>query len=284
MACCRIAIWGLLTLLATAPIVFAQGQAYKLGAGDVVTVLIYAGGEKQNEANLTVSNAGTINVPLIGGIKAAGLSSSELEAEITKPLAVDYFVDPTVHVAIKEYHHLQYYISGAVKKPGLYKMEGKATLLELIAKAEGTLPDRGDQAHVMRGEQSSKESQPPITVDLHKLLDEGDMTANLTLQTGDVVYIPLQKSQDVGKSKIYVEGEVKRPGLYDFQPGITALKACIMAGGFDRFAAPNRARLIRQKEGANEVIKINLEKVKDGIEPDVTLQPGDRIHVPESWL
>ncbi|MDY7038494.1 MAG: polysaccharide export protein, partial [Thermodesulfobacteriota bacterium] len=76
----------------------------------------------------------------------------------------------------------------------------------------------------------------------------------------------------------------KKPGLYDFQPGMTAMNACIMAGGFDKFAAPNRTRIIRTKGDEVEVIKINLNHVKEGKTPDIELQPGDRIHVPETWL
>ena len=66
--------------------------------------------------------------------------------------------------------------------------------------------------------------------------------------------------------------------------GMTALNACIMAGGFDTFAAPNRAKVIRKSGDKAEVIKINLKNVKAGKTPDVRLQPGDRIHIPETWL
>ncbi len=86
------------------------------------------------------------------------------------------------------------------------------------------------------------------------------------------------------KLKIYVEGEIKSPNAYEFEPGITALKACITAGGFTTFAAPNRTKIIRKNKDKIEIIKINLEKVKDGKISDIELKPGDRIHVPESWL
>lgn len=88
----------------------------------------------------------------------------------------------------------------------------------------------------------------------------------------------------LSKLKIYVEGEVKSPNAYDYEPGMTALKACIIAGGFTTFAAPNRTKIIRQKGEEIEVIKTNLNDVKDGEIPDVEVFPGDRINVPESWL
>nr|MBC8360791.1 SLBB domain-containing protein [Candidatus Desulfatibia profunda] len=272
----------------------AQIKAYQIGARDVLTLVIYAGGEKQHEADLTVSSTGMINVPFIGPVKAEGLSTPQLEELILKPLSRDFFVNPEIHLHVKEYHSLQYYISGAVKDPGLYEMTSEATLMALIAKAGGALPERGNIAYILREstEQMAKGEniqnllalKEPLKVDLKNLLDKGDMSHNLMLQPGDVVYIPLGKALDLSQSKIYVEGEVKNPGIYEYQPGLTALNACIMAGGFDKFAAPNRARIIRKENGDQTVIKINLNAVKKGEIPDVELQPGDLVQIPETWL
>jgi polysaccharide export outer membrane protein len=110
------------------------------------------------------------------------------------------------------------------------------------------------------------------------------MSANPALVPGDVIYIPREKSLDLAESKIYVEGEVSKPGHYDFQPGMTAMNACIIAGGFSRFAAPNRTRIIRKKDTDPQIIKINLNHVRQGKIKDIKLKPGDRIHVPQTWL
>ncbi|MBW2648587.1 MAG: polysaccharide biosynthesis/export family protein, partial [Deltaproteobacteria bacterium] len=84
--------------------------------------------------------------------------------------------------------------------------------------------------------------------------------------------------------QISVEGEIKKPGVYKYQRGMTALNACIMAGGFDKYAAPNRTIIIRKENGKQIVIKVKLDDVKEGKAPDMELRPGDRIHVPETWL
>jgi polysaccharide export outer membrane protein len=272
------------TGLVSPPTSFGQNVPYRIGPRDVITLTIYAGGEKEHEVDLTVSAQGRVNVPFIGSTKVEGLTPSEFEKKITRPLAADYFVNPKVNIRVKEYHSLHYYISGAVKSPGLYETTSEASLLELIAKAGGVLPGRGNVAYVMRHPAEGVKNGDPMKVDLQKLLDRGDMSGNLSLQPGDVVYIPLQESFDLAESKIYVEGEVKRPGIFKYQPGITVMNACIMAGGFDEFAAPNRTRIIRQNGEKVDVIKINLKDVKDGKIADVQLKPGDRIHVPESWL
>jgi polysaccharide export outer membrane protein len=273
---------------------WAQSPAYRIGPRDVLTLTIYAGGEKQQVTRLTVSSQGMINVPFIGPVKAKGLTIPQLEMFVTKPLAADYFVNPEINIVINEYHSLQYYISGAVGSPGLYEMKSEVTLLELIAKAGGVSSNRGNIAYILHpssnhvasenGNHSLFSDKDPIKIDLKKLLDKGDMIQNIVLQSGDVVYIPLQTSLNLAESKIYVEGEVKSPGVYDYQEGLTALNACIMAGGFAKFAAPNRTKIVRQEGGKQIIIKINLNDVKKGKIPDAKIKPGDRIHIPETWL
>ena len=279
-------------LIAFHDVLSAQNGVYHIGPRDVLSLTIFAGGEVQQEVDLTVSNQGIINVPFIGPVNAAGLTPDQLEKLIEDPLAKDFFINPQVNILIKEYHSLQFYISGAIKKPGLYEMSSETTLIELIAKAGGVLPERGNVAFIQRDagpKKSSTESvappvREPIKVDLKTLLDKGDMTQNLVLHSGDVVYIPLEKALNLAESKIYVEGEVKMPGVYDFQPGLTALNACIMAGGFTQFAAPGRTKVIRTDGDKQKVIRIDLDDVKKGTTKDIGLRPGDRIHVPETWL
>lgn len=276
------------------PFSYAQEKGYQIGVNDVLHLIIYAGGEKQHESDLTVSPQGMVNAPFIGIIKAQGRTVNQLQNEILRLLAKDYFVNPEVDVFVKEYHSLQYYISGAVHTPGLYKTTGEMTLLELIAKAGGTIPERGRLAYIMRSSpeeaaadtENNDPSAPrePIKVNLQQLLDKGDLSVNIPLNPGDVVYIPMQISFNMAESKVYVEGEVAKPGIYDYQLGMTALSACIYAGGFTKFAAPNRAKIIRQKGEDVEIIKINLNRVQSGKDKDIELQPGDRIHIPETWI
>ena len=128
----------------------AQDTAYRIGPRDVLTLTIYAGGEKQHISNMTVSSQGIVNVPFIGPVKAEDLTISQLEDKITRPLAADYFVNPEVNIVISEYHSLHYYISGAVGSPGLYEMKSKATLLELIAKAGGASAQHGNIIYILR--------------------------------------------------------------------------------------------------------------------------------------
>lgn len=285
-------------VLLTATVSHSARDSYMLGPNDVINVSIYAGGVEQVAVDLTISAQGNVNFPFIGTIEAVGITSSDLEHKVLEPLERDYFVDPQVHIRIKEFHSLHFSISGAVKRPGKYEMQSATTIMDLIAKAEGVTLESGNIAYVMRydsrvgrqggattAESGKEEDQiEPIKVNLVKLLDEGDMSFNMPLVSGDSVYIPYAKGLNQTESKVYVSGEVERPALYEYQPGLTALSVCIMAGGFAKYAAPNRTTVIRTENGEQKVIKIDLEDVIKGKKPDIPLQPGDRVHVPESWL
>ncbi|NWH04312.1 SLBB domain-containing protein [Desulfobacter latus] len=282
----------------------SDDAAYRLGVGDVVKISILAGGKEQVAKEMVVGDTGDVTVPFIGKLTAAGLTINELEKQIVPPLARDFFVGPQVHLQIMEYHSLQFFISGAVKEPGVFSLDFIPTIMDLIAKAGGVTQERGNLAYILRGMKDptimvqdktlealdaevptqSIAGTKPIIVDLKRLLDEGDMTENIRLATGDTIYIPPGTKLDQAATKIYVQGKVKKPGVFEYQPGMTALAACIMAGGFDKFAAPNRARVIRRTNTERRVITINLKNVQTGDEPDLPLQPGDRIYIPESWL
>jgi len=271
-----------------------KNKAYRIGPEDIITISIIAGGEEQVKTDLVVSHRGDANVPFIGRVKAAGLTPGELEDLVIIPLEKDFFVDPQVLIQIKEYNSLQFFISGAVKNPGKFELDFTPTVMDLVASAGGVLPERGNIAYVLRGIsrqdinetvlQESMAEKKPIKIDLLKLLDKGDMSENITLESGDTVYIPLGRKLNQSQSKVYVEGKVKTPGVFDYQPGMTALAACIIAGGFDKFSAPGRTKIIRRTDAGIETIDINLDKVQTGKLPDLELLPGDRVHVPESWL
>lgn len=275
----------LLMIFAAALPLHADDKTYYIGPRDVLRILIFAGGKRQHEVSVTVSSSGTINVPYIGLVSAKGLTIPQLEEKIIKPLAKSYFVDPEVNINVLEYHSIRYYISGAVRNPGLYETDARTTLLRLIAKAGGALPDKGDFAFILRDEMNKeKDPRVPVKVDIEALIDRGDLSQDRALESGDVVYIPHDNALDIARSSIYVEGEVRNPGVYPFQPGITALNACIMAGGFAKFAAPSRATIIRGQGEDRKVMRIDLEDVKKGKTADVKLKPGDMVNVPETWF
>ena len=270
---------------------------YKLGAEDVLAVAIFAGGVVQTPEDLEIEidSKGVVNLPFLGPVKAAGMTVSALIEMLVKKLAKDYFVDPQVTIRVTQYKSRRVYITGAVRNAGLYSLEPGMTVLELIAKAGGVTGERGQFAFILKSAIDSVKNAEKIDelvgkaksvkVDLRELMDRGRADLNMTLEEGDVLYIQPLNFAGAAQNKIYVLGRVNRPGAYNYQENMGALDACVEAGGFTNYSAPNRTVITRRKEnGEVETIKIDLNQVKEGREKDVILMPGDRVYVPKSWF
>jgi polysaccharide export outer membrane protein len=275
------------SLLLAVLVVFTGGmshaaeQGYVLGEKDVVNLVVYAGEKQQVTPDLTVDGSGYLSVPMIGPVRAKGLTLAQLKQAILTPLARDYFVNPQVILTLKEFRSLSFFITGAVKNPGKYDMDQSPTLMDLIGKAGGLAPEYGQLAYVTR---NSGGREAVIKVNIPALLESGGNKGNIRLENGDRVQIPLKTEMDQAKTNIFIDGEVQNPGMYPYRPGLTALNACVMAGGFKEFAAPNRTTVRRGGNKSKVIIKINLEAVKKGDAADIPLKPGDFIYVPETWL
>ncbi|MFH1138202.1 MAG: SLBB domain-containing protein [Pseudomonadota bacterium] len=285
---------GLAVLALTQAARAATPGSYTIGVNDILSISIFAGGKTQESFEMGVSSGGTIRFPFLGEIKAAGLTVPQLAALVTKPLSEDYFVNPQVIIRVKEFKSQKVYITGAVAAPGLYPLEQSVSLLELIAMAGGVTKDRGNFAFVLKGSVAEVEKTEAIDeliqkkgavqVDLRKLLEQGRAEENMIIAAGDVVYIQPSSFSDSAQYKVYVLGKVTKPGAFEFQEGLTALDACTLAGGFDKFAAPSRTIVTRRSDKGQEKIEIDLDRVKEGEAKDMLLQPGDRVYVPRSWF
>lgn len=113
----------------------AGTPTYRIGPLDVVEVSVFKVPELSKVAQ--VSDAGTISVPLIGDVKAGGMTAREVEADLAKRWGARYLRDPQVSVFIKEMNSQRVTVEGAVRKPGVYAIQPNMTLLQSIALAQG---------------------------------------------------------------------------------------------------------------------------------------------------
>lgn len=110
-------------------------SAYKIGPLDVLDVSVFKVPELSK--TVQVADAGTVNLPLVGEIPAAGRTAREVERDLTAKLGAKYLRSPQVTVFVREYNSQRVTIEGAVKKQGVYPILGRTTLLQLIATAGG---------------------------------------------------------------------------------------------------------------------------------------------------
>lgn len=112
-----------------------SSAAYKIGPLDLLDITVFRVPELSK--TVQVAATGTINLPLVGEIPAAGRTARDVERDLTKRFGGKFLQSPQVNVTIKEYNSQRVTIDGAVKKPGVYPIRGETTLLQLIATAEG---------------------------------------------------------------------------------------------------------------------------------------------------
>jgi polysaccharide export outer membrane protein len=114
----------------------ALQQSYRIGPRDVLSISVFRVESLQKE-EIQVDLAGQIDFPLIGTVTAATKTPNELAAEIATKLEAKYLQDPQVTVLVKEAVSQRFTVEGAVRKPGVFPVVGKMTLLQAIATAEG---------------------------------------------------------------------------------------------------------------------------------------------------
>lgn len=269
-------------------------EVYRIGREDVLDITVWQSPDLTK--SLSVLADGTIDYPLLGSLAAAGLTTTDLQKTIQEKLAQGYVKNPQVNVSVKEYNSKKILIFGQVGKPGLYKLKGPMSLLEILFMVGGVGTD-GKRMTVIRpsqvsvdanpalpaassGEENAAGSASTIEVDLIRLLSKGDLTQNIMINPGDTLYF----SSGTGL-RYYVLGQVASPGPYEWVQDITALEAIKQAGGVKDRGAPNRIKIRKIYNGQKQEIRVNLVDIMRGKKKDdVIIKPGDTIIVPESWI
>ena len=130
----------------TASGAYEGGTDYRIGAQDLLEVSVFGVSELTQEVR--VNSNGQVSLPLIGAVMAGGKTIPELEKDIAAKLSAGYLQNPQVSVFIKEFTSQRVTLGGAVKKPGIYPIKGKTSLLQAVAMAEG-LTDLADLSGVV---------------------------------------------------------------------------------------------------------------------------------------
>ncbi len=238
-------------------------DAYVLGPGDTLEITVF--GDPDLSRTVTIKPDGTITLPLIGEVKAAGKTTSQLTTELVN-LYRKYLKSPSISVVVREFRVDRIYILGQVNKPGEYQVPPGVGILELLASAGGPT-NRADltKAVIIRG------SREVIQLNLLEAFVRSK-NPDVKLQSGDVLFVPETDR------RIIVLGQVNRPGAYDVLEGQRVADLIAAAGGVTPRAALSRAFIVR----GSEQIPVDLQRVLAGdVAANVALQAGDMMVVPE---
>jgi polysaccharide export outer membrane protein len=249
---------------------------YRIGTDDILDIQVWDNGDLNRVVE--VSKEGAFTFPLIGKVHTAGFTVFDLENEITKRLADGYLVNPEVSVSIQKYMNQKVFLLGEVKNPGSYFLKRKTHILELISMAGGFADSAGSIIKIVRPTQQRKQHQEivspdnpsdndVITIDLSKY--SNDIAYNVFYVTsGDTIYVNKIL-------KIFVNGEIIRPGEFKWETGLTVRQAVSRAGGYTENAALKRTKIIRLIDGREKEIETRMEDI---------VMPDDIIKVPGRYF
>lgn len=226
-------------------------DVYKVGPNDILRIQVF--GEDDLTMEKRVGGDGTIDYPLLGTVSVEGKTVEEIQRHLTTQLDAGYIRHPKVSVSI--IRHRNFYVGGEVRTPGGFPYEVGLTVQKAIAMAGG-LTERSDKAGI-----KVKRLNGQVSETLALSLDA-------LVMPDDLIYVAQVQ-------KFYVNGEVRTPGNYSYEKGLTVHKAITMAGGFTDKAAKSSTKVLRLIEGKEQTIEVSL---------DALVLPEDIILVPQRFF
>ena len=264
----RLCTTALLVVTLTFMALSVSADEYLIGEGDLLKITVYDNPDLTTDAR--VGGDGKVTLPLIGEILVNGMTTTDAQKNIAAMFANGYINNPQVSVFITEYKSKKVTTLGEFTKPGLIELRGNSTLMEVISNAGGITPNASEtlliKRKIMKPDGTGEELT--ITVELNKLLEKGDINANIMVRDGDSIYVPRA-------AFVYVSGEVKTPGAYKITKGLTVLRSITLAGGFTQRASKGSISIVRKSEQGERSIDVSMES---------QVLPDDIIVVPESFF
>lgn len=262
--------------------------SYILGTDDQISVQALEVEELANKV-YRIDMRGNLRLPLIGRLRASGLTVDQLEKQIGEALK-SYIKEPDVTVSIIEFRSQPVSILGSVKQPGVHQLRGRKTLVEILSLAGGLSDDAGHSIKItrraewgaipIRNAASDPTGQFSVAeVSLEAILAARRPEQNIVIKPNDVISIPRA-------DMIYVTGQVAKAGGYVLRERetLSVLQALALAGGLGPGASPRNTRILRRTTSTadRQEISVNLDNILSGKVGDIPMQAEDILLVPSS--
>ena len=169
---------------------------YIIGFGDELEISIFRHDDMTKKVRILPD--GKIHYPLVGEIKAEGLSANHLRDKLREGL-LKYYVDPQVSVIVTSIGSQKIFVLGEVNKPGAFQLDRPKTVIEAISEAEDFTHDAKVRNVLLIRGGPSNPNPSYIVLDMEKTLKERDMTQNVSLRQGDIIYVPATEIADAAR-------------------------------------------------------------------------------------
>ena len=245
-------------------------ENYQVGPGDELLVEVW--GATEGSFKQKVDAEGNIFLNGVGRIHVSGLSFSEVKAKINSYLKRIYsgisapdgsYAKIYTGVTITQVRTVKVNIIGEVVVPGTYSLSSLSTVLNALYACGGPSESGSFRdINVFRG------GKKVATFDVYNFLINGSEKGNIGLQDQDVIIVSPYKN------RVWVEGKVKRKGLYEMLDDETLANLVTFFGGFTSDAFTNTLVLERIKDAKREVQEIAFSEIGK-----MKMQNGDRLKV-----
>ncbi len=258
---------------------------YQIGPEDLLQITLY--NIPDAESRITprtvaarVSQEGIISLPLLGDVRASGLTAARLETELKKRFE-KYIYSPQVGVFIAEYRQ-RVSVIGAVQKAGVIELTGPKTVIDILAMAGGVTDRAGTQVHIYRQGPKGRES---YVIDLLQVASNASLinADNVSLittpvQAGDVINVP-------PAGMFFVDGAVRTPGSYPLGRHYSLTQALAVAGGINYDLNASDVTIFRRKGTSGiEPITVDIGDIAADSTKDLQIEADDVIVVPISSM
>ena len=242
---------------------------YVIGEGDGLDIAVW--GIKELTFSVKVRPDGKITVPGLGDVAATGTTPTGLQVSLAAKLK-ELVKNPIVTVTVKDITNSKVYIYGGGIKSGVYDLQRRTTLLQLLCTLGEVKSADLRRAYLLRDGKKVKE-------DFYKLFIKGESENDILLEPNDSLFIPLLLDKSV-----YILGAVTTPKAIEYREGMRVMEAILEAGGFTKFADQDDI-VIRRKVGQQEQsLEVKAKKLfKQGdLSQNLVLEAGDYVLVKES--
>ncbi|HSR42014.1 MAG TPA: SLBB domain-containing protein, partial [Longimicrobiales bacterium] len=254
---------------------------YTVGPGDELVLILT--GDVERFYDLPVTREGFVVIPQVGQVWVNGLTLAGIWDQLYTRLGESYSgigrgPEATTHfqLTLGQLRPNQVFVTGQVARPGTYVVSAVASALNALYMGGGPLPTGSFRdVRVMRsGELTHR-------LDLYEYLLQGDNMADLRLEPGDVVFVPVPRAQ------VSIQGEVARPAIYEMLPDETVADLVAFSGGLNAPAYTRRASITRilapeeRTEPGVDRVTIDVDLAAALADPASAprLRPGDAVTV-----
>src|SRR6266540_105570 len=251
---------------------------YKLGPGDNLVLILT--GDVELSYSLPVTREGFVLIPQVGQVHVANLTLDQLRDVLYTRLGRVYSgVRRTANattrfdVTVANVRANQVYVVGEVAQPGAYQISSLGTVFTALY-AAGGVTERAK----LRGVDVRRLGKTVATLDLYDYLLRGDTRADVRLETGDVIFVPIHES------RVRVSGAVLRPAVYETKAGETLADVIRASGGFRPDAALERVKVERilpaDARATQTTARVTIDVPMPGAAlPRFALEDGDIVRV-----